>query len=455
MWGMARKNGKTGLCAPIALHGLVLGGEGAEVYSAAADRPQAKLMLTAAKRTAELIPELKNRLKLYRDAIEDPVTGSIYKALSADAYTKEGLSPTLVLADELHAWPNRDLYDVLALAMGARFDALMLIVTTAGVLVDTRGQQSIGNELFEYGVRISKGEIDDPSFYLGWWASQDNVDVEDAGAWAEANPGLGDILDLEELRASARRAKAGGFKESEFRIKRLNQWVPSSTVALPGGVFEALAIPKQVAAAASAGEEELAVELAGRLIRGPRESRIVFFDGSFSHDCTALMEVFLDGYMRVLGCWERPQDEEDWRIPMGEVENVLFTACRDTNVLEVAADPFRWAKELEDWRANDLPVVEYSTTSASKMVPAWAKFYDAVIAGNISHDGDPRLERHARNTTLKVDRLGPRPVKDHRAASRSASTHSIDLLICAVGGYDRATYHAANEMSEEPLVAWG
>lgn len=450
MWGMARKNGKTGLCAPIALHGLMLGGDGAEVYSAAADRPQAKLMLTAAKKNVELIPELSKRLKLYRDAIEDPVTGSIYKALSADAYTKEGLSPTLVLADELHAWPNRDLYDVLALAMGGRFDPMLLIVTTAGVMVDTRGQQSIAHELFEYGQRVGAGEIDDPTFYMAWWAAQDNADIEDKVAWEDANPGLDDILDLNELRASAKRAKSGGFKESEFRIKRLNLWVSASTVALPGGVFEKCSIPRQIEVAAENRDEELVEELEAKMERDDKEPRIIFFDGSFNHDCTALMEVFLDGYMRVLDCWERPPDDDNWRVPMGEVENVIFEAARDTNVLEIAADPFRWAKELEDWAAAGLPVVEYATTSPSRMVPAWAKFYDAVLAGNITTDGDARLERHARNTTLKVDRLGPRPVKEHRGSHRS-----VDLLICAVGGYDRATWHAVNQGPDEPLIAWG
>jgi len=456
MWGMARKNGKTGLVAPIALYGLMLGGEGAEVYSAAADRPQAKLMLTAAKRTVELIPELKARLKLYRDAIEDPVTGSVYKALSADAYTKEGLSPTLVLADELHAWPNRDLYDVLALAMGARYDAMMLIVTTAGVMTDTRGQQSIANELFEYGLRVASGEIDDPTFFLSWWAARENSDIMDEKAWAEANPGLDDILDLNELRAAATRARHGGFKESEFRIKRLNQWVPASTVALPGGMFEALSVPAKIRALLLDDErpqvakvDEIA-EMTRFMQRDPKEPRVIFFDGSFSHDCTALVEVFLDGFIKVLGCWEKPQDDDSWRVPMGEVANVVYTAVRDTNVLEVAADPFRWQKELQDWEADDIPVVEFPTTSPSRMVPAWAAFYDAVMDGRISHDGDPRLERHMRNTALKVDRLGPRPVKQH-----TGSFKSIDLAICAVGGYARAMFHAAQDQDDGPLVAWG
>jgi phage terminase large subunit-like protein len=115
-----------GLVAPIALDGLLCEGEGAEVYSCAADRDQAKLVFAAARRTVEMDPELAGLLRLTRDTIDYPATGSIYRALSSEAYTKEGLSPTLVLADELHAWPNRELYDVMALAMGGRRDPARL-----------------------------------------------------------------------------------------------------------------------------------------------------------------------------------------------------------------------------------------------------------------------------------------------------------------------------------------
>jgi phage terminase large subunit-like protein len=429
MVGMARKNGKTGLMAPIALEGLMLGGDGAEVYSAAADRPQAKLMLTAAKKIVELVPELAARLKPYRDAIEDPVTGSIYKALSSDAYTKEGLSPTLVLCDELHAWPNRELYDVLTLAMGARLDPLLLIVTTAGVMTDTRGQESIAHSLFEYGLRVASGEVTDPTFYMAWWAAEDGADILDRQAWDDANPGLDDILDLSELTSSAQRARSGGLKESEFRIKRLNQWVTGSTVALPSGMFEKLVMEHT---------------------HKDTDERVIFFDGSFNHDCTALIECFLDGCLQVIDCWERPEDDEMWRVPMGEVENTLFMRVGATEVLEVAADPFRWAKELDNWKTAGLPIMEYPTSSPQRMVPAWTKFYDAVLAGELHHDGDKRLMRHARNTVLKVDRLGPRPVKEHKGSPRS-----IDLLICAVGAYDRATWFASQEVVTEPLIAWG
>ena len=418
---MARKNGKTGLAAPIALFGLMLDGQGAEVYSCAADRDQAKLIFGAAKRTVELVPDLSSRLRLYRDAIEDPVTGSVYRALSSEAYTKEGLSPTLVLADELHAWPSRELYDVMALAMGARRDPLMLIVTTAGVRTDTTGTDSIAYGLFQYGSRVARGEVADPSFFMAWWQSPDGSALDNEAGWWAANPGLGDILDRDELAGQARKARVGGMSESEFRIKRQNQWVASSVAALPAGALEARADH-------------------GRNV--PADTPVVlFFDGSFNHDCTALLAATIEPvpHLFVIECWERAPDDGHWRVPIDEVDAVLRMTCRDRRVIEVACDPFRWAQPMQQWAAAGLPVIEYPTSAPARMVPAWAKFYDAVLGATLTTDGDARLERHARNTILKTDRLGPRPIKEHRGSPRS-----IDLLVCAVGAYDRATWHASS-----------
>lgn len=415
--GMARKQGKSALAAGLALYGLLAEGDGAEVYSAAGDRDQAKLVFSAAKRMVELDPELSREVKPYRDTLVVPSTGSVYRALSSEAYTKEGLSPSLVIADEPHAWPSRDLWDVLALAMGARVDPLMLAITTAGVRTDSTGRDSIAYQLWQYGCKVASGEVADPSFFMAWWAAADDAAIDDPAAWAEANPGLGDILDADELASAAAKAKAGGFTESEFRIKRMNAWVASSTAALPTGVFEQLADP------------------AHQLPDAPRW--VVFFDGSFNHDCTALVAASIEAepHLEVVACWERPADDPQWQVPMGEVDAAVAAVCRDREVVELACDPFRWQAKMDEWQASGLPVARYPTTSASRMVPAWAGFYDAALGRRFTHDGDPRLLRHARNTALKVDRLGPRPVKEHRGSPRS-----IDLLICAVGALDRALW---------------
>jgi hypothetical protein len=118
--GIARKNGKSALGAGLALYSLVMGSDGSEVYSCAGDREQARIVFGTAKRMVELEPELAGLCKLYRDAIEVPETGSVYRVLSAEAYTKEGLNPTAVYFDEVHVQPNRELWDVMSLAMGAR-----------------------------------------------------------------------------------------------------------------------------------------------------------------------------------------------------------------------------------------------------------------------------------------------------------------------------------------------
>ena len=429
LWGMGRKNGKTSLAAAVALYGLYAEGDGAQILSAAADRDQAKLLHGAAKRMVELDSELAGQSKVARDTIEDLATGSIYRALSSEAYTKEGLSPTLILADELHAWPNREMYDVLALSMGARVDPLMLIVTTAGVRADATGQDSIAYTLYQHGRRVATGEIDDPTFFMAWWEpTEADARIDDPRVWAQANPGLGDILDVADIRAAA---QPGRTPESEFRIKRLNQWVTSSQAALPSGAFEARKASRIVAV---------------------DEPIVLFFDGSFNHDCTALLGATVGPtpHLFVVECWERSLDDPHWRVPIGEVDAKVRETCRDRRVLELACDPFRWAKEMEEWATAGLPVLEYATSSPSRMVPGWAKFYDAVLAGKLTHDGDARLVRHIANMTLKIDRLGPRPVKEHRGSPRS-----IDLGICAVGGYDRATFHAANPpMPKEILIAW-
>ncbi len=412
-WSTARKNGKTGLVAVIALDGL-FDEDGAEVYSCAGEREQARIAFRAARRTVELDPELSARLKLYRDAIENPGNGSVYRALSSEAYSKEGYSPTRVIADELHAWEDRELYDVMALAMGARRDPLMLIVTTAGLRTDRLGGDSICYQLYQYGCRLATGELSDPTFYFAVWEADEADDPFGRTAQRAANPGLGKILDPSELDAQGLKAQQGGMALSQYLIKRLNRWVSTTDAALPPGAFEKRAVERRL----QLGEEI-----------------VLFLDGSYNGDSTALVGVTLDGFIDVIEAWEKP-DDPHWRVNIAEVEQACFDACQDYSVRELDVDPFRWARSIQAMENRGLPVVEYNTGSPARIVPAWAKFYDAVTeaTSGLSHSGDPRLIRHIYNMKLKVDRLGPRPVKEHKGSSRH-----IDLGIAAVGGFDRAT----------------
>ena len=417
--GMARKNGKSALGSGIALHALMLGPTGGEVYSCAADRDQARIVFGSAKKMIELSPELSSVCTIYRDVIEVVSTGSVYRVLSSEAFTKEGLSPTCVIYDELHSAPNDDLWNVMTLAQAARRDALTIAVTTAGVRSDTTGGDSTAYRQFLYGQQVASGEITDPSFFMAWWKGADNANHLDPESWLAANPGFGDLCDAEDFESAVKRTP-----ENEFRIKRMNSWVSSQHAWLPAASWEGLRADRVI-------DSSIPVVLG--------------FDGSFNGDATALIgcTVEAEPFIWVEEVWEKgPGDHESWRVPISEVEARIMQACSDYNVLEVACDPYRWQRSMEALADSGVPISEYASSSPARMVPATAKFYDAVTGSTLSHDGDPTLRRHIGNCAVKTDRLGPRIVKEHRSSSRR-----IDAAVAAVIAFDRAT--AARESVQE------
>ncbi len=418
--GLPRKNGKSALGAGIALWGLLADGEpGAEVYSCAGDRDQARIVFGMAKRMIELEPELTGVVKVYRDAIEYQPTGSVYRVLSAEAYTKEGLNPSLVIFDEVHVQPNDDLWNVMTLGSGTRRQPLILGITTAGVKSDATGGDSLCYRLYQYGRQVASGEVDDPSFFFRWWEPSDpDADWTDPDVWDEANPALGDFLFAEDFETSARTTP-----ENEFRTKRLNQWVSSKAAWLPQGAWDGCLD-------------------AGRVVEDGEEIT-VGFDGSYSGDSTALVGCTVeDPHLFVIEAWERrDSDDPNWRVPIAEVEEAIRNACRRWRVREVDCDPFRWERTMQALEEEGWPIVKWETSSPARMVPACAKFYDAVMERKVTHDGDPRLARHVDHCILKTDGKGPRIVKEHKMSPRK-----IDLAVCAVVAHDRATF--AQETSE-------
>ena len=437
--GVARKNGKSALAAVLALYALLMEGAGAEVYSCAADREQARLVFLAARRMVEMDPELSGLLNVGRDWIEDRETGSTYRALSSEAFTKEGLSPSFTVYDELHAAPDRELYDVMSLAMGARVDPLMVVVTTAGVMVDRNGVPTIAKQLYEYGKRVAGAEVKDKTFGFSWYEpANPSADPGDHEARLQANPSLGVVLDPADLDS----AMPPQTPENEYRTKRLNLWVTGAKSWLPWGEWEACAATDKVVVKAQAEERsEDGKEVTKPAVKG--DEVILAFDGSWTNDSTALIGVRIeDKHIFVVDAWERPPDRLAWVVPTHEVEAALFQALADYEVAELAADPYYWREHLERWSyERGAPVVEWPTNVLSRIVPATREFYTAVVERRLTHDGDPRLERHIANATIKEDMRGARIVKQ-------AQGMKIDLAVSAVMGINRAlTYDEGTAVS--------
>jgi phage terminase large subunit-like protein len=303
-------------------------------------------------------PQFGSMFKTYRDAIELPATGSVYRCLSAEAYTKEGLNPHLVIFDEVHVQPNRELWDVMALA---------------------------------------SGEVIDPAFFMAWWGAPEGADHTDPAVWQASNPGFDDIVSREDFESAVLRTP-----EAEFRTKRLNQWVSTAQAWLPGGSWEAC---EDAEADISAGADV-----------------VLGFDGSFNNDSTALVVVRCpEGerlpHIDVVAAWEKPQGSgNDWAVPIVDVEAEIRAACRRWQVREIVCDPYRWARTYQVLEEG-LPVVEYPQSPA-RMVPATQRFYESVMNKTVTHSGDQRLARHLANCVVRTDSRGSRISKDAKNSPR-------------------------------------
>lgn len=248
-----KKNGKSELAAPLGLYHTFADGEmRGEVYVCAADKDNASIVFNVAVSMLEQCPSLCKRAHIRRSQriIEDTVSGTIMKVMSSDAFSKHGYKPSCVIFDELHAQPNRELWDVMTFGAGSsRAQPVWIILTTAG---DDPDRTSIGWEVHEKARRIRdfragciEGNYDNPVWYPVIYGLPDTeseaaaVDIYDETVWAACNPSLGVTISYETLRQEALDAKQNQATERLFRWLRLNQWIALKTVGwLPLTLFD-------------------------------------------------------------------------------------------------------------------------------------------------------------------------------------------------------------------------
>ena len=219
---LPRKNGKTELAAALAIYFLLFDGEiGGEVYSAASDKDQAALVFNVAAQMIRNDPELEAQCEIIdsQKRIVHRKSGSFYRAISAEAYSKHGFNASVVIYDELHAAPNRELWDVLSTSQGARAQPMMIAITTAGY-----DRHSILWELYAHAKKVRENPALDPTFLPILYEAPIEADWTDERVWKKANPALGDFRSLEEMRIAAARAKEIPAQENTFRRLYLNQW---------------------------------------------------------------------------------------------------------------------------------------------------------------------------------------------------------------------------------------
>lgn len=242
-----RKNGKTPLSAALALYVFFCDDEpGQQGYVAAADREQAGMLFRQAKGMVELEPELSSRCRVYGGAAQGGQSRSIVReadasflrVISADADSKHGGNSHLVIIDELHAQPSRDLVDVLQTSMASanRKQPLLVLITTADF-----DRPSICNEKHDYACKARDGVIDDPTFLPVVYEADREADWASPEVWAAANPNLGVSVSEEYLERECAKAKESPAYQNTFRRLHLNQKTETDTRAIDMAKWDACA----------------------------------------------------------------------------------------------------------------------------------------------------------------------------------------------------------------------
>ena len=415
---MPRGNGKTGLAAALGVYGLLADEiEAAQVLIVASDERQARIAFNAARRMIELDDRLREQVQFYQDRIYVPRTDSFMMPLPAEPDALQGWDPTLTIVDELHV-VTEDVWNAMSLAAGKRAESLTLAISTPADSLD-----SIMWRLVEYG----RNNPDDKSFRLVEYAAPDGCALDDWDAIKQANPALDDFLHRDAVAQQIRTTR-----EAPLRRFRFGQWTGTADAWLPWGLWASCEHPDNPG------------------LPPDRTEVVLAFDGSASGDSTALIGCTLDPipYLFVVAIWEAPDGDDRWRVPRGEVSAMIDAAHDRWRVRELAADPWGWRTDLEEWAARHRTVVEWNTAHAARMAPATDRLYQALTDGRVCHDGNPVLAAHVGNAVAKPTPMGDLVKKDKRGSKRK-----IDACVAAIVAHDRAAWHRANPPKRRRVVA--
>jgi phage terminase large subunit-like protein len=444
---VGRGNGKTTLAAALALCHLC--GPEAEsrgqVVSAANDRAQAGLIHREMAAMIERTPWIAKRvsIKRFTKELEDyGSTGSTYAALTRESGTKHGLSPSCVIYDELGQSEARDLLDALDTAMGKRAEPLMIVISTQAAR-----DEAPMSQLIDYGLRIKRGEIVDPSFHLTLFSAPPDADPWVPKTWRLANPAIGRFRSLEDVKRLSLQAQRMPAAEMSFRNLVLNQRCDASAQFISAAAWKACG--------GQNGQTVQIDHLKGRPCFGG-------LDLGYARDLTALVLVFkkADGSFDVMPhCWlpgetlqeRQDQDRMPYRAWADAGHLLTFPGCVTDpaavarTIAELHGKYRIQALAFDRWRILDLtrelaaigcdvPLIAWGQ-GFKDMSPAVDEVERLVIDRRIRHDGNPLLTMAVANARIEMDAAG------NRKLSKRRSTGRIDPLIAAVMAIGVATRH--------------
>lgn len=437
-----RKNGKTFLAAIFAAWFMMMDGEaGAEVYTAAVDKDQAKLCYDASVTMIQnSIFDSLVKVTPSKNLTECPRNHAVFKPLSKETKNKDGLNIHAAICDERHAWPNNDIYDVIKTGMGARSQPMLLSISTAGT--DTSNPYFRDIEAYK---EIMLGIKEKDNHFLMLFTPDEGDRWDDEATWRKVNPNYGISLSPTYMKNECNEAKLrGGTYQIAFQTKNLNQWVDAPDVWISDD--DVKACNKDFDVAKLVGEDcYVGIDLASK----SDICAVAFFFPKYKFmrylfvlpedkvqnrdDRVDYRKWVEDGW--IVQCPNKVLDEAWWM-------ERLFLEMQPYNIKCIAFDPWgMWDLKNKFGKYQD-KLMEYQQSIRYMSVPTkWLE--SAVLKKEINFGYNPVIRWMMRNVVVYVDPNAN--VKLDKARSRN-KIDGVVASVDAIGGWLNLTNGKSQEI---------
>jgi phage terminase large subunit-like protein len=440
---VARKNGKSTKLAGIALYGLTADGEGgAEIYTAATKKDQAKITFDEAARMAKKCPSLRKRIRQVKNNLSVETTASKLEPIGSDSDKQDGLNVHFGLVDELHAHRTSGMWEVLESALGSRTQPLMWAITTAGF---NKGGYCFQHR--EYAIKVLEGNVLDDTFFAAIFTLDKDDEWTDERNWIKANPNLGVSVNLKYLQDQCGKAREIPSSKVNFLTKHLNMWTDSATAWVNIEIFDACSKPFTL-------EDLAGVKLFGGLDLASVSDISAFVALGWKNDLLWIKPFFYLPEETAKARWKSNQvpypqwAEQGWiTLTPGNVCDYNFIQAdikrlRETlNLADIGFDRWNSSQLVINLQDDGAPMTEVGQGYIT-MNPAMKEFERLYLKGLIQWDGNPVLRWMANNLVVAKDPAG------NMKPDRNKSGEKIDGMAAI---FDAIARLMADE-GEEPSV---
>lgn len=424
----------------------------------ASTEDQAAIAYEEATGIIEATPWLEPAAKITESELklEHPKSGSEFRAISSDGGAQLGKTPNFVLADELIAWNNRDLWKALRSGLVKTPGSLLVVITQAG-----RGQENLAYKMLEYARKVDDGSVIDPGFLPVLFEADPKADWRDERIWHAVNPGLSQgFPDIVGMRQYAREAEGMPLERDDFRQFNLNMWLDGSASGFVN--METY----------DHGKKPLDLsELKGRPCW-------LGVDLSSTNDLTVIVAAWKQGDGYIVHPWffcpeenlQRRADRDKVPYPLwAEQEHIIPTSgnvidyrgvedkireiYEEFDVREIAFDPYMARNMLNNLLDDGYPATEMRQGWVT-MAPAIKELERAIIAKRLQHGAHPILRWHFENIAVEVDKAGNKSFHKGKSRDRIDGAVACAMAISrAHNGDIGGSWYDSDEAEEEELLA--